>query len=56
MRIGFIAVVVAVVLFCGFGFLASFEPGVAIMWRVGYGVVGLAAIAAGAVAIVGGRN
>lgn len=33
-------------LFCGFGFLASFEPANnAIICRIGYGVVGIAAFA-----------
>jgi hypothetical protein len=26
--------------FCVFGFLASFEPGIGVMWKVGYGVLG----------------
>jgi hypothetical protein len=26
--------------FCVFGFLASFEPGVGMMWKVGYGLLG----------------
>lgn len=31
---------VAVALFCVFGFLASFEPGNGLPWKVGYGVCG----------------
>jgi len=37
--------------FCAFGFLASFEPGIALAWRVGYAALGILslAIAAGGV-------
>jgi hypothetical protein len=30
----------AIVLFCVFGFLASFEPGNGVQWKIGYGVLG----------------
>jgi hypothetical protein len=26
--------------FCGFGFLASFEPGNSLLWKAGYGLLG----------------
>jgi hypothetical protein len=33
-------VLLAFALFCGFGFLASFEPGNGWLWKVGYAAVG----------------
>lgn len=43
-RLLYALILLACVLFCGFGFLASGEPGVAFGWRVAYGVLGLAAL------------
>ena len=38
---------VAVAAFCGFGFLATFEPGPNVVaWRIGYSLVGLSCLAA----------
>lgn len=40
--------------FCGFGFLATFEPGPNVVaWRIGYGVTGLACLAAAAWLLLG---
>ena len=33
--------------FCGFGFLASFEPGVQVFWKIGYAISGLACFVGG---------
>jgi hypothetical protein len=33
-------VLLAIALFCAFGFLASFEPGNGLIWKVGYGALG----------------
>jgi hypothetical protein len=42
-------VLLAIVAFCVYGFMASFEPGpIAIYFRIGYPVVGLVSIAAAA--------
>lgn len=41
----------AVAAFCAFGFLATFEPGDFMVFRVGYAVVGLGCVA-GAIAII----
>jgi uncharacterized membrane protein YkvI len=47
-------VLVAVAAFCAFGFLASFEPGNGLSWKVAYG--GLACFSLGcAVAVVCSR-
>jgi hypothetical protein len=32
-------------LFCAFGFLASFEPGNGVQWRIGYGLLGCGCLA-----------
>lgn len=48
MRIGSMVVLLAVLAFCVFGFVATFEPMDATkqwMWRAVYGVIGLACIA-----------
>jgi hypothetical protein len=41
----------AIALFCGFGFLASFEPGNGLPWQVIYGVLGCGCLI-GAVALL----
>jgi hypothetical protein len=41
----------AVALFCVFGFLASFEPGNGLPWKLGYGVLGCSCLT-GAVALL----
>ena len=46
----------AVAAFCGFGFLATFEPPGSVGWRIGYTVVGLACLAAAAWLLLGGRR
>lgn len=43
-RLLYALILLACVLFCSFGFLAAGEPGVAVGWRVAYGVLGLAAL------------
>ena len=43
-RLLYALILLACVLFCTFGFLAAGEPGVAVGWRVAYGVLGLAAL------------
>lgn len=40
----------AVALFCVFGFLASFEPGNGLPWKIGYGALGCGCLA-GSVAL-----
>jgi hypothetical protein len=45
------AVLLAIASFCGFGFLAAFEPGNGWLWKVGYGAVGSGCLT-GAVAIL----
>ncbi|MFK7819137.1 MAG: hypothetical protein AB8G99_10490 [Planctomycetaceae bacterium] len=37
-------VLLAVAGFCGFGFLASFEPPGSLIWKLGYAVSGLSAL------------
>jgi hypothetical protein len=37
-------VLLAFALFCGFGFLASFEPGNGWQWKAGYGALGCACL------------
>jgi hypothetical protein len=47
MRIGTMVVLLAILAFCVFGFSATFEPMDATkqwMWRVVYGVIGLACV------------
>jgi hypothetical protein len=50
-------VLLAMALFCAFGFLASFAPGYGLIWKVGYGAVGCVFLV-GAMALfrVGGKN
>ena len=43
-RLLYALILLACVLFCTFGFLAAGEPGVAVGWRVAYGVLGLATL------------
>lgn len=43
----------AMAVFCGFGFLDSFEPGNGILWKVGYGTLACGFLA-GAVFLVWG--
>jgi len=46
-RLFFSALCIGVLLFCGFGFMATFEPldrHVQITWRAVYGIVGLLAV------------
>ena len=38
------AVLLAIIAFCGFGFMATFEPPGFIGWRIIYGVGGLACL------------
>lgn len=38
------AMLLAVAAFCGFGLLASFEPGVSVAWRVGHALVGTSCV------------
>ena len=40
MRILGALALIAIALFCGFGFLASFEPGNGWQWKAGYGALG----------------
>lgn len=54
-----ILVLLGVVAFCAFGFLATFEPieqGQQLMWRAAYGVVGVASIACMAWALAKGEQ
>ena len=39
-------ILLAITAFCGFGFLASFEPGVSLLWKAGYLVAGISSLAA----------
>jgi len=51
-------VLVGIVLFCGFGFLASYEysdPSKRLPWQIGYGVLGLACLS-GAVLLLRRRR
>jgi hypothetical protein len=43
----------AIAAFCVFGFLASFEPGVGPVWKIGYAVVFVVALLGAAVAWLG---
>jgi hypothetical protein len=47
-RIAVAIFLLAIAAFCGFGFLATFEPldrGTQLFWRIVYGLVGLACLA-----------
>lgn len=48
-------VLLAMALFCAFGFLASFEPGNGILWKFGYGALACGFLV-GAVALLRGGN
>jgi hypothetical protein len=49
-------VLLAMALFCAFGFLASFEPGNGLIWKLGYGALACGFLV-GAVALFrGGRK
>ncbi len=48
-------VLLAMALFCVFGFFASFEPGFGLIWKVGYGALGCGFLV-GAVALVRRRR
>jgi hypothetical protein len=39
----------AIALFCGFGFLASFEPGNGWLWKAGYAALGCLCLAGAAI-------
>jgi hypothetical protein len=32
---------ISIAAFCGFGFMASFEPGNSPLWKAGYGLLGV---------------
>jgi hypothetical protein len=44
MRILIALIALAVLAFCGFGFLTTFEPPGFMAWRIGYGVTGAACL------------
>jgi len=48
-------VLLAMALFCAFGFLASFEPGNGLIWKVGYGALACGFLV-GAVAFLRGAG
>jgi hypothetical protein len=45
MRILFALIALAILAFCGFGFLATYEPPGFMAWRIGYGIAGAACLA-----------
>ena len=44
-RIVLVLALVGIAVFCLFGFLTTLEPGDFILWRIGYGVIGVASLA-----------
>ena len=42
--------------FCGFGFLASFEPGISFVWAAGYAACGLSAFATSVWLLLSGKR
>lgn len=55
MRILITLMALALLAFCGFGFLASYESPGFIAWRIGYGITGAACLGVVAWALASGK-
>ena len=49
-------VLLAMALLCAFGFLASFEPGNDLIWKVGYGALSCGFLGGAVALLLGGRK
>jgi hypothetical protein len=55
MRILIALIALAVLAFCGFGFLATYEPPGFMHWRIGYGIAGAACLGVVTWALTSGK-
>jgi hypothetical protein len=55
MRIPIAVIALAVLAFCGFGFLATYEPPGFMAWRIGYGIAGAACLGVVTWALISGK-
>jgi hypothetical protein len=56
MRILIALIALAVLAFCGFGFLATYEPPGFMLWRIGYGIAGAACLGVVTWALTAGKR
>jgi O-antigen ligase len=56
MRILIAAMALAALAFCGFGFLATYEPPGFMLWRIGYGIAGAACLGVVTWALTAGKR